>query len=163
MDENRLIRILLKITYHFCKICRLDQSVSSCRNNPFTAYFEIETDESGNKFLKWDAHRLGRTYADWDEKEWDEEEETFIPGEGIDFSTLYSHEAKVNVSLSNAIKGSLLINYSLISIMRKKISCSFEKFFSAELKHGRNMVPQIAFDSEFKAKFSIKYFVGHCS
>jgi len=61
-----------------------------------TAYFEIETDESGNKFLKWDAHRLGRTYADWDEKEWDEEEETFIAGEGIDFSTLYSHEAKVN-------------------------------------------------------------------
>ena len=35
-------------------------------------------------------------------------------------------------------------------------------FFSAELKHGRNMVPQKAFDSEFKAKFSYKYFVSHC-
>ena len=85
--------------------------LAPAENNPFKAYFEIETDESGNKFLKWDAHRLGRTYADWDEKEWDEEEETFIAGEGIDFSTLYSHEAKVNVSLSNAIKSISLINY----------------------------------------------------
>ena len=38
--------------------------------------------------------------------------------------------------------------------MRKNF-CSFEKFFSAVLKHGRNMFPQKAFDSELKAKLSI--------
>jgi len=60
-----------------------------------TAEFSVEFEESGNKYLRWNARKLGWTFADWEEKFWDEEEEQFVPGLSVDYSELYSHQALV--------------------------------------------------------------------
>ena len=64
--------------------------------NNGSAEFEIAQEESGNSYLRWDSRKLGWTFADWESGSiWDETDNSFEAELNPDFSTLYSHETRI--------------------------------------------------------------------